>query len=96
MTGVRPAIRRRARRNEGSRRLGRRSVLSALSSCRGHRAAARRVRIGAVGPRTRSLSAVAQLVRVAVVLVLAVLWQIRAVLRSSHPWLRAVEARRSA
>jgi voltage-gated potassium channel len=90
MTGVRPASPTTgAGRGEGSRRLGR-EVLPALRSV---------VVIGlliaayALAPwdRTRYLSAVAQVVVWLVVLVVAVLWQIRAVLRSSHPWLRAIE-----
>jgi hypothetical protein len=41
--------------------------------------------------RRTELSALAQLAVWLVVIVAAVLWQIRAVLRSSHPWLRAVQ-----
>jgi voltage-gated potassium channel len=89
MTGVRPASPTTAAGSgEGSRRRGF-EVLSALSSV---------LVIGllfaayALAPwdRTRSMSAVAQLVVWLIVLVVAVLWQIRAVLRSSHPLLRAV------
>ena len=73
----------------GSRRLGV-VVLSALS---GVLVIGLLVAAYALAPwdRTRHLSAVAQLVVWLIVLVIAVLWQIRAVLRSSHPWLRAVE-----
>ncbi len=89
MTGVRPASPTTgAGRGDGSRRLGV-EVLSALSSV---------LVIGllfaayALAPwdRARNLSAVGQLVLWLIVLVVAVLWQIRAVLRSTHPWLRAV------
>jgi hypothetical protein len=41
--------------------------------------------------RGTDLSALAQLAVWLVVIVAAVIWQIRAVMRSSHPWLRAVE-----
>ena len=89
MTGVRPASPTTgAGTGEDPPRLGV-EVLSALTSV---------VVIGllvaayALAPwdRTRNLSAVGELVVWLLVLVLAVLWQIRAVLRSTHPWLRAV------
>jgi len=90
MTGVRPASpTTRAAAGEESRRLGH-AVLSALSSVV---VIALLLAGYAFAPfdRTRSLPAVAQLLVWLIVLVVAVLWQIRAVLRSSHPWLRAVE-----
>jgi voltage-gated potassium channel len=90
MTGVRPASPTTgAGRGEESRRPGR-VVLSALSSLV---VIALLLTGYGVAPwdRRLDLSAVAQLMVWLVVLVVAVLLQIRAVLRSSHPWLRAVE-----
>ena len=50
-----------------------------------------RVRARRRGTGGHQMSAVAQLAMWLVVIVAAVLWQVRAVLHSTHPWLRAVE-----
>src|SRR4051812_8334681 len=90
MTGVRPA---RPTTGAGGGEEPRRLRRDALSALRSVLVVGVLVTGYALAPwdRTRELSAVAQLVLWLVVLVVVVLWQIRAVLQSSHPWLRAIE-----
>src|SRR5215212_6823116 len=92
MTGVRPETATAGAGGAGHERPGslRRSVLSAVRT--GLLIVLLLVAYGlAPWDRGTDPSALAQLVVWLVVIVAAVVWQIRAVLRSSHPWLRAVE-----
>jgi voltage-gated potassium channel len=92
MTGVRPATSSAGTDRASGERPGspRRAVLAVLRTC---------LVIGlllvayALAPRDppTELSVAVRLAIWLVVVVLAVLWQIRAVMRSSHPWLRALQ-----
>ncbi len=92
MTGVRPTTdtARADRAGDARPHALRRSVLSALSTCL---VVALLIGVYTFGPWDRGLelSAVARLAVWLVMIVAAVLWQVRQVLRSAHPWLRAVE-----
>jgi voltage-gated potassium channel len=92
MTGVRPTtttVRSGRTGDERPRRL-RHAVLSAVST---FAVIALLIGVYVLGPfdRRLDLTALWQLTLWFLVIVAAVLWQVRAVLRSPHPWLRAVE-----